>query len=451
MRKTIRATLFVVTSVVIFLLLRNIFPKNKGVLTFFLFYLFFDVYLWYWVKNALKKLSIIWNRFLSALFWFPVILLGAMVIYGCFYPFLEWNLYIKTYGISLFLCFFFCTFFPIISLLLADLIRLLHWITVRLLLKHSLQQRPIQRSFSLIATGWVIGGIFFFLLLGGMIFWQYDFRIRNVEVTISELPKSFNGFKIVQFSDVHLGNWPRKDKLERMVRMINDCKPDVIFFTGDMFNYCTSEGYEFLSILKKLEAPSGVYAILGNHDYGEYIRWPTEVAKMENMRALERYYRVLGWTLLRNGNRILIRGSDSIAVLGVENWGKTKRFQRLGDVARALRGTGGMKFHVLLSHDPSYWEFVISRDYPEIDLTLSGHTHGGQVGINLAGIHWSPVSWFSTFWGGLYSKTVSGHSQYLYVDEGAGCIGYSGRVGILPEITLLVLKQSGSHEINSIE
>jgi predicted MPP superfamily phosphohydrolase len=451
MRKTIRITLFVVTSVIIFLLLRNIFPKNRGVLTFFLFYLFFDVYLWYWVKNAIRNIKNNWNRLLSALFWVPVLLLGAMVIYGFFYPFLEWNLYIKTYGISLFLCFLLCTFFPVIALLLADTLRFLQWIRIRLFFQHLPRERPIRRSNSLVTTGWVIGGIFFFLLLGGMIFWQYDFRVRREVVIVPDLPESFDGLRIVQFSDVHLGNWPRKDKLETVVGMINDCRPDVIFFTGDMFNYCTSEGYEFISILKKLNAPSGIFAVLGNHDYGEYIRWPTEKAKEENMLALERYYRTLGWTLLRNENRIMVRARDSIAILGVENWGKTRRFQRLGDVARALKGAQGVKFQVLLSHDPSYWEFVISRDYPEIDLTLSGHTHGGQVGINLSGLHWSPVSWFSTFWGGLYKNPASTRLQYLYVDEGAGCIGYSGRVGILPEITLLVLRQGRNAEKNSSE
>jgi predicted MPP superfamily phosphohydrolase len=250
--------------------------------------------------------------------------------------------------------------------------------------------------------------------------------------------------RIVQFSDVHLGNWPRKDKLEEVVRLINNCKPDMIFFTGDMFNYCTAEGIPFLPILGQLHAPFGIFAILGNHDYGEYIRWPSEADKKANMEALGQFYHQLGWTLLRNDNQIIARGSDSIAVVGVENWGKTKRFQRLGDIEKALTGSENLPVHLLLSHDPTYWESVISKNYPMVDITFSGHTHGGQVGINAAGIHWSPVAWFSKFWGGLYRKEGSPVIQYLYVDEGIGCIGYSGRVGILPEITLFTIRKSAT-------
>ena len=442
MRKAIRITLFLVVSVIIYFLLRNIFPKNTGVLTFFLFYLLSDLYLWAWVKKHSFHLKRSWKLITSLLFWIPVFLLGAMVVYGFFYPFLEWNLYIKTYGISLFLCFFFCTLFPILFLLAGDVIRLLQWIILRLAHRDSPgKKNKLWRTDLLVTAGWFIGGIFFFILLGGMIFWQYDFRVREKEIILPDLPERFDGIRIVQFSDLHLGNWPRKDKLEEVIRMINASRPDIIFFTGDMFNYCTAEGYEFIPILKRLHAPLGIYTILGNHDYGEYIRWPSREAKAANMEALVRFYRSLGWTLLRNEHRILTKGNDSIVLAGVENWGKTRRFQRLGDIAKALKGSEKQKIHLLLSHDPSYWEYVISRNFPEVTLTFSGHTHGGQVGINLWGIHWSPVVWFSTFWGGLYQKNTTAGSQYLYVDEGLGCIGYSGRVGILPEFTLFVLRR----------
>jgi len=442
MKKFLRATLFIVTSVVVYFLLWTIFPKNRGILTFLLINIFLDAYLWAWVKKTIKPWKQVFRRLTGLLFWFPMILLVGMVIYGFFAVFVDWNIYIKTYIISLFFCFFSCTFFPIIFLILADLFRLITVVTFRLYSRRPAELKSFRRFNHIVFTGWIIGGLFFILLVCGMIFWQYDFRIREKVICLTQLPESFDGIRIVQFSDIHLGNWPRKEKLEEAVQIINDQHPDIIFFTGDMFNYCTAEGNEFLGILKGLHAPLGIFTILGNHDYGDYIKWPSPAAKVSNMRDLEDFYKDLGWNLLRNENKILHKDGDSIAIIGVENWGATRRFQRLGDIAKAQKGTEGMTIQLLLSHDPSYWERIISREYQQIDITFSGHTHGGQVGINVLGIHWSPIAWFSKYWGGLYQNQLSVVPQYLFVDEGLGCIGYSGRVGILPEITVFVLKRT---------
>lgn len=439
MKKFLRAAIFVIISVVVYFLLRTVFPKNTGILTFLLINIFLDAYLWGWVKKIIRPWKPVFRRIAGLLFWFPMLLLVGMVIYGFFAAFVDWNLFIKTYIISLFVSFFTCTFFPIVFLLLADLLRLIRVIFYRVFYRRPLESKVFRRFNPLVSFGWIIGGLFFFLLVSGMIFWQYDFRIREQVIRLPQLPKSFDGIRVVQFSDIHLGNWPSKDKLEVAVQMINDQHPDVIFFTGDMFNYCTAEGNEFREILKRLHAPMGIFAILGNHDYGDYIKWPSPEAKAKNMRDLENYYKDLDWHLLRNENKILHKDGDSIAIIGVENWGSTHRFQRLGDIAKAQKGTEGMAVQLLLSHDPSHWERIISREYQQIDITFSGHTHGGQVGINVLGIHWSPVAWLSKYWGGLYQNPRSLAPQYLYVDEGLGCIGYSGRVGILPEITVFVL------------
>jgi len=439
MKKFLRPTLFVAISVAVYFLLRTVFPKSTGILTFLLINIFLDAYLWIWVRKTIQTWKPTFRYLTGLLFWFPMLLLVGMVIYGFFSAFLDWNIYIKTYVISLFFSFFSCTFFPIIFLLLADLLRLIRIIIHRLLYRQPLESKVFRRLNPLIFTGWIIGGSFFILLVCGMIFWQYDFRIRERVIGLTQLPKSFDSIRIVQFSDIHLGNWPRKEKLVDAMQMINDQRPDLIFFTGDMFNYCTAEGNEFRDIFKRLHAPLGIFAILGNHDYGDYIKWPSPAAKAKNMKDLENYYKDLGWTLLRNENKILHKNGDSVAIIGVENWGATRRFQRLGDLAKAQKGTEGMAVQLLLSHDPSHWEHIISRDYQQIDVTFSGHTHGGQVGINILGIHWSPIVWFSKYWGGLYQNPLSLVPQYLYVDEGLGCISYSGRVGILPEITVLVL------------
>jgi len=442
MKKFLRAAIFVIISLAVYLLLYTLFPKNRGIISLLLINIFLDAYLWGWVRKTIQTWKPFIRRITGLLFWFPMLLLIGMVIYGFFQDFLNWNIYIKTYIISLFFCFFSCTFFPIVFLLLADIIRLIKMFFCRIFHRQPLKIKAFKRYNPLILTGWIFGGLLFFLLVFGMIFWQYDFRVREQVIRLPHLPMSFDGFRIVQFSDVHLGDWPCKKKLESAVQMINNQHPDVIFFTGDMFNYCTAEGKGFQNILKKLHSTMGIYTILGNHDYGDYIKWPSSAEKAKNMRDLEDYYNLPGWKLLRNGNTILRKGGDSIAIIGVENWGFSHRFQRLGDIEKARKGTEGMDVQLLLSHDPAHWEHIISRKYQQIDITFSGHSHGGQFGIDAWGLHWSPVTWFSKYWGGLYQNPESSVPQYLYVNEGLGCIGYSGRVGILPEITVFVLKRT---------
>ncbi len=265
--------------------------------------------------------------------------------------------------------------------------------------------------------------------------------MKTIEISFNNLPHAFNGYRIVQLSDIHLGSWTYKDELERAVEITNALKPDVILFTGDMFNYATSDGYGFEGILSKLSARDGVFAILGNHDYGDYVRWPNEHAKHNNMELLEEWYKSLGWILLRNESVMLKRDNDSIALIGVENWGAGQRFQKFADLDKALQGVSGVPVKILLSHDPSYWDSIVSKKHPEIGLTLSGHTHGGQFGIETSLINWSPVEWTYQHWGGLYDNLIENTAtkQYLYVNRGLGTVGYSGRVGMDPEISLIIL------------
>jgi predicted MPP superfamily phosphohydrolase len=336
---------------------------------------------------------------------------------------------------------FLTEFFPIVALVLADLLRVGKFAFLFFSPGKRIALESIPRFKPLLSSGWIMGAMIFLLMSAGMIFWQFDFKVREQVIALKELPPAFDGLKIVQVSDIHLGSWGVKGKLQEALDEINDLRPDVIFFTGDMFNYCTADGNGFDHILKTLRAPYGVYAILGNHDYGDYIHWPSEVAKKQNMEDLKVFYKNLGWKLLLNSHDILKKGSDSIAVIGVENWGATRRFQRHGDIEKAQRGTENMAIQLLLSHDPSHWDSIVSKKYPLIDVTFAGHTHGGQFGIDCCNIHWSPVQWVSRFWCGLYQNPGSGATQYLYVNQALGNIGYAGRIGIMPEITVIILKR----------
>jgi predicted MPP superfamily phosphohydrolase len=276
----------------------------------------------------------------------------------------------------------------------------------------------------------------------GMVWWNYDFRVKQQVITLPELPASFDGLKIVQISDIHTGSWLCKRELRKAIDLVNDQHPDVIFFTGDMVNYTTLDALPYEKILTHLKAPYGIFAILGNHDYGAYVNWPSDEAKEKDKKDLYAFYQRLGWTLLLNEHSVLKRGNDSIAVLGVHNWGKAYRFQKLGDIPAAQKGVENMPVQLLLSHDPSFWDTIICHKFRNIDITFSGHTHGFQFGIDCFGIHWSPAQYLYKQWGGLYEKPVRGsHPQYIYVNVGLGSIAYPGRIGILPEITVFTLRR----------
>jgi predicted MPP superfamily phosphohydrolase len=441
-KKILFASLLVVLSLILVISIRAFMPKYSGMLLYFFFFLFFYGYLWFSVRRKIKKLSPLTAIPATILYWMPVVMVFCLMVYNFFVPFLEWNLALRTYLQSFILMLFLAEFFPILTLIAADMIRVIQY-TVRLFIPgRKTTLKSIKRFKPLLITGWILGIVIFIMMTSGMIFWQFDFRVRQQTIILKELPPSFDGLKIVQISDVHLGSWGSKQQLQKAMDIINNLHPDVIFFTGDMFNYYTADGQGFDPILKTLRAPDGIYAIMGNHDYGDYITWPSMEAKHKNLEDLKLFYQNLGWKLLLNSNDILKRGTDSIAVIGVENWGATRRFQRLGDIAKAQKGTESMAIQLLLSHDPAHWDSIVRKKFPKIDVTFSGHTHGGQVGIDCCNIHWSPVIWVSRLWSGLYKNPDSEIPQYLYVNQALGNIGYAGRIGILPEITLITLKRN---------
>ncbi|HOA39768.1 MAG TPA: metallophosphoesterase, partial [Flavihumibacter sp.] len=233
----------------------------------------------------------------------------------------------------------------------------------------------------------------------------------------------------------HSGSFTDTAAVQKGVQKILDLKPDLILFTGDLVNDRAVEMDNYKSIFSQLKAPMGVFSTLGNHDYGDYIDWDSAAAKKANLEALKKVHGDIGWRLLMNEHVVLERGGEQIALLGIENWGAKGNFPKYGKMSEAYPGTEKYPFKMLMSHDPSHWDAEVREKYPDVDLMLSGHTHGMQFGVELPWFKWSPVQYMYRQWAGLYEEG----KQKLYVNRGFGFIGYPGRVGILPEITLLEL------------
>ena len=278
-------------------------------------------------------------------------------------------------------------------------------------------------------------GISFLVILGGMLFGRFNFRLRELETSFPDLPPAFDGFRILHISDLHLGSLSgHQEKIKKAVQMINQAEADLILFTGDLVNNVAEETIGWIALLAEMHSKHGNYAILGNHDYGEYYDWPDEASKQANMDRLIQAHESAGFKLLLNDSVKVRLGDDEISVLGVENWGLPP-FEQYGDLERAMRNTSDSDFRILLSHDPSHWdEEVVLKT--SIQLTLSGHTHGFQFGIRTRRFRWSPVQIKYPHWIGLYQQG----SQHLHVSPGLGYIGYAGRIGIPPEITVINLR-----------
>ena len=287
------------------------------------------------------------------------------------------------------------------------------------------------KQVALILGGSVLGGFLYGITN------RYNYKIRRVKLKFDNLPASFKGTKIVQISDVHSGSFDSHRAVEKGAEMIMKEQPDIIFFTGDLVNNKADEIQPYKDIFSQLKAPLGVYSTLGNHDYGDYVQWPSDEAKRENLEWLKRTHGEMGWKLMMNEHVVLQKGADSIAVVGIENWGAKAGFPKYGDMKAAYAGLPekNVPFKILLSHDPSHWDAQVQKEYTDVDLTLSGHTHGMQFGIEIPGFKWSPVKYVYKNWAGLYQQG----KQYLYVNRGFGFLGYPGRLGILPEITVIEL------------
>jgi predicted MPP superfamily phosphohydrolase len=286
----------------------------------------------------------------------------------------------------------------------------------------------------------VVAAIPFASLIYGIYEGKYNFKVLKQQIFFPDLPDAFDGFKITQISDVHSGSFDNPDKIQYAIDLINQQETDLILFTGDIVNTHAKEMHPWIDTFKKIKnAEFGKFSVLGNHDYGEYVTWPTKKEKDENFQAIKDLHGEIDFKLLLNEHTFIEKDKQRIAIVGVENWGKN--FKQAGDLFKASEGLTAQDFKILMSHDPSHWEYQVKEDEKHFQLTLSGHTHGMQFGIEIPGFFkWSPVQYVYKQWAGLYENL----GRYVYVNRGFGFHAYPGRVGIWPEITVIELKKGSS-------
>ena len=298
---------------------------------------------------------------------------------------------------------------------------------------------PERRKFiSQVALG--IAAVPFISLIYGMTIGKYNYKVLRQTLFFDDLPDAFDGFKITQISDIHSGSFDNPEKIQYAIDLINQQESDLILFTGDIVNTHATEMHPWIDTFKKIKTTKfGKFSVLGNHDYGEYISWPTKKLKDENFEAIKDLHNQIDFKLLLNEHTFIEKDNQRIAIVGVENWGKN--FKQAGDLLKASNGLSNQDFKILMSHDPSHWEYQVKEDEKHFQLTLSGHTHGMQFGIEIPGFFkWSPVQYVYKQWAGLYEN----RGRYVYVNRGFGFHAYPGRVGIWPEITVIELKKGTS-------
>ena len=397
--------------------------------------LFFLIFQWY-SYQAIKTFTS--NRWiLFAYFLFVVMVVGNLIFYTLILDRSTANEPKLMYAIGFFLSLFVFQILVTIFLMGEDIFRIPQGIYAYFSkIPDQNQFLPQRRKLiSQIAVG--LAAIPFTSLLYGMFRGKYNFKVLTYELEYDDLPEAFEGFKITQISDIHSGSFDNPKKVQYGVDLVNAQGSDVVFFTGDLVNNKAEEILPWIETFKKINAKHGVYSVLGNHDYGDYMRWESPEAKKKNMQALEKAQKQMGWDLLLNQSRFIEKDGQRIAVIGVENWGSG--FKQVGDLNKALTDVSEKDFKILMSHDPSHWEAEVLPHPFKIHLTLSGHTHGMQFGIEIPGwIKWSPVKWRYKQWAGVYQES----DQRLNVNRGFGYLAYPGRVGIWPEVTVITLTKS---------
>lgn len=417
--------------------------KIKLTLFIISFIIAVDLYSWQGIKTIFRKRGNAFIKKLRNIYFGITILFVAFTIAQSFLPFLATSNTFRSYSSAILFIIYLSKFLLCLFLLVDDLQRLVRWFPKKISLlflkktelKPELVPAKISRAKFISQAGTLTAAVPMVALTKGIFKGAYDYKIFSVPLYLPNLPSQFNGMKLVQISDIHSGSFFNKDAVKRGVDMIRDVKADLIFFTGDLVNNRTDEAYDYADIFSTIKAPMGVFSTFGNHDYGDYLSWPSKEAKQKNLDDLVQVHKDLGWKLLRNENVTIDKNGKSIGILGVENWGDKGRFQRFGDIDKAKQGLPDVPVKLLLSHDPSHFDAVVTKSHADIDATFAGHTHGFQFGIEIGSFKWSPVQYIYPKWAGLYKEG----NQQLYVNRGFGFLGYPGRVGIMPEITVFEL------------
>jgi uncharacterized protein len=405
---------------------------------FTVIFLLIDYYFFQGILVVSKNWSPLWKGIIRYGFWVPTILSVLALLWWAFDDPYKYSANFRNWVITGIVSTYFSKIVGILFLFIDDLQRGVRW-AFSFFQKSSPTSSAgevISRSEFLSKTALVAAAVPFGAFAYGIISGAHDYRIKKVTLKLPNLPKSFDGLKIAQLSDIHSGSFWNKTAVKGGVEMLLGEKPDIIFFTGDLVNNESSEVKEYMDVFDKLRAPLGVFSITGNHDYGDYKSWATKEAKQQNFQDLITAHKNLGFDLLLNENRFLEQGGEKLAIIGVENWGT--RFSKHGELVKAYRGTNEAAVKLLLSHDPTHWDAEVRPGYEDIDVMFAGHTHGAQFGVNIGNFTWTPVQHVYKQWGGLYQED----KQYLYVNRGFGYLGYPGRVGMPPEITVFELKRS---------
>jgi predicted MPP superfamily phosphohydrolase len=396
---------------------------------------------WY-VFQSLKLVSQHWpvkvKWLVYGLYWSLTAMAVIIFLAGPLLQVDNWPKTVRIYFFSVFIGLFIAKFISSAFFLVDDIRRIVQWGGGKLFYQYiqneNFKAGQIDRSVFLSWLGFSVGGGVFGSLLWGFGN-KYRYKTESVTLRYPNLPEAFKGMKIVHISDIHSGSFTDRKAVEKGVQKILDLQPDLILFTGDLVNDHADEMKEYKEIFAKLRAPLGVFSTLGNHDYGDYRQWGSREEKMQNLENLKSIHAEMGWRLLMNEHVCLEKDGQHVCLIGIENWSAKGNFPKYGKMAEAHRGTDKYAFKILMSHDPSHWEAEVRTLYRDVDLMLSGHTHGMQFGVEIPGFRWSPVQYVYKQWAGLYEQ----EHQKLYVNRGFGFIGYPGRVGILPEITVLNL------------
>lgn len=413
---------------------RIAFPLILG-----LVFLLIDLYAFQTIATATRSLQPLTRRIIHIAYWtITVLTVGNMMYLTQFSP--TESPRALRFTLSALISIFFSAKLVMIFFTAADDIqRLVRWVASLFQKKEivSLGGEPITRSEFISKAAVITASVPAIAATYGIISGAHDYKIRPIKVVLPNLPDAFDGYKIAQISDLHTGSFYNKRAVERGVDTILRQETDVVFFTGDMVNNTADEVLDYLKIYGKIQAKDGVYSIYGNHDYGLYANWIPEEDRHLLIHQVGKVHQELGWNLMRNEHTYLKRKDQKIGLIGVENWG-TGGFPKIGDLDKARKGMEDTPVKLLLSHDPSHWDLQVRPKHEDIDITFSGHTHGMQFGIEIPGFRWSPVQYRYKQWAGLYTEG----KQHLYVNRGFGFIGFPGRVGMPPEITVMELRKA---------
>ncbi len=414
--------------------------KIIEVITFILLVLAIDYYFFQGIKTLLRDseptIQLWWKRgyALFSVLSVVIFMLFRLIPQGYFS-----NSMRRTVPFILFILLI-CKFIGLVPLLLEDAWRIINWLARFLGSKMSEPQSTprvnmISRSKFLAMTSAAFAAVPLLGMGYGVAFGAHDYRVKRIKLKLPNLPKSFDGIKLAQISDIHSGSFYNPKAVQRGIDLLLKQQPDIVCFTGDLVNNIADEMDSYWEIFAKVTAPMGVFSVTGNHDYGDYVPWDSDEAKTANFEKLMGVHKKMGWRLLMNEHVYIKRGEEAIALIGIENWSAKGQFPKYGSLSKAYPSGSEAAVKILLSHDPSHWEAEVLKMYKDVDLTLSGHTHGMQFGIDIPGIKWSPVQYVYKQWAGLYTQS----SQHLYVNKGFGYLGFPGRIGMPPEITIIEL------------